>query len=67
MPKRQKNTDLAKPVRSAKAGKPPKNAAPKARGQKTGTVGLRKDTMLQQTDDGPRARWPASRPEFKKR
>lgn len=67
MPKRRTRTDLPKAARSAKAGKPPKNAATKARGQKTGTVGLRKDTMLQQTDDGPRARWPASRPEFKKR
>ena len=67
MPRRQTRTDLPKPARSAKAGKPPKDVTPKSRGQKTGTVGLRKDTMLQQTDDGPRARWPASRPEFKKR
>ena len=67
MAKRQRSSDLPGPPRSAKAGKPPKAAAPKGRGQKTGRVGLRKDTMLQQTDDGPRARWPASRPEFKKR
>ena len=61
MPKRQTRTDLPKPERSAKAGKSPKDVT------KTGTVALRKDTMLQQTDDGPRVRWPASRPEFKKR
>ena len=64
MPKRQIRTDLPKAARSAKAGKPPKDAT---KTTKTGTVGLRKDTMLQQTDDGPRVRWPASRPEFKKR
>ena len=54
-------------ARSAKAGKPPREVTPPPRGQKTASAAVRKDTMLMQTDHGPRARWPASRPEFKKR
>jgi hypothetical protein len=43
--------------------------APTAQGRrrrKSATTAVRKDTMLMQTGRGPRSRWPASRPEFKK-
>jgi hypothetical protein len=65
MAKRGKR-DAPRPARSAKAGRPPKDVTPKPRGQRTATAAVRKDTMLMQTDRGPRARWPGSRPEFKK-
>jgi hypothetical protein len=60
MAKRRTRTDAPTPARSAKAGRPPKDVIP------TGHTAVRKDTMLMQTDRGPRVRWPASRPEFKK-
>jgi hypothetical protein len=56
------------PTRSAKAGRPPEPAPvnPRTRRrQKTARAAVRKDTMLLQTPD-TRARWPASRPKFKK-
>jgi hypothetical protein len=66
MATRRSRTDAPKPARSPKAGRPPKDVIPTPRGQKTASAAVRKDTMLMQTDRGPRARWPASRPEFKK-
>ena len=60
MAKRRTRTDVPAPARSAKAGRPPKDVV--TRGQ----TAVRRDTMLMQADRGPRARWPASRPEFKK-
>ena len=60
MAKRRTRTDAPTPARSAKAGRPPKDVIPTPR------TAVRKDTMLMQTDRGPRVRWPASRPEFKK-
>lgn len=56
-------------ARSPKAGRPPREMAPTAQGrrrQKTATVAVVKDTMMMQTGRGPRTRWAASRPEFKK-
>jgi hypothetical protein len=66
MAKRRTRADAPKPERSVKAGRPPKATASTPRGQKTAHTAVRKDTMIMQTDRGPRARWPASRPEFKK-
>ncbi len=60
MAKRRRRGDAPIPARSVKAGRPPKDVIP------TPHAAVRKDTMLVQTDRGPRARWPASRPEFKK-
>ncbi len=60
MAKRRRRRDAPTPARSAKAGRPPKDVIPPPHSA------VRKDTMLMQTDRGPRARWPASRPEFKK-
>ena len=60
MAKRRLRADAPASARSAKAGCPPKDVIT------TGHTAVRKDTMLMQTDRGPRARWPASRPEFKK-
>jgi hypothetical protein len=63
---REKVLDAA---RSAKAGRPPREIAPTTQGRrrrKTATVAVKKDTMLMQPARGPRSRWPASRPEFKK-
>ena len=62
-------TKFLEPARSAKAGRPPRQTVPTAQGrrrQKTATVAVKKDTMLMQAARGPRSRWPASRPEFKK-
>lgn len=66
MAKRRTRSDAPKPARSAKAGRPPTEVTPAPRGQKTAHAAVRKDTMLMQTDRGPRVCWPASRPEFKK-
>ena len=66
MAKRKRSPDAPTPARSAKAGRPPKDVVPAPRGQKTAHSAVRKDTMIMQTDRGPRVRWPASRPEFKK-
>jgi hypothetical protein len=57
------------PSRSKKAGRPPEPVpmSPQARRrQKTAHAAVRKDTMLVQSPRDPRARWPASRPKFKK-
>lgn len=57
-------------LRSAKAGRPPQelSATPRVRRrQKTATAAVRKDTMLLQSAEDPRARWPASKPKFGKR
>ena len=57
------------PPRSKKAGRPPEPsvAPPRVRRrQKTATAAVRKDTMLVQSTEDPRARWPASKPKFKK-
>lgn len=37
------------------------------RRQKTAHVAVRKDTMLMQTDDGPRVVWAVTKPKVKKR
>ena len=58
------------PARSKKAGRPPEPRAdtPRVRRrQKTAHAALRKDTMVLQSAQDPRARWPASKPKFKKR
>jgi hypothetical protein len=58
------------PSRSAKAGRPPREAAtpPRVRRrQKTARTAVRKDTMLMQAAEGPRVRWAATRPKVKKR
>jgi len=34
---------------------------------KTATAAVRKDTALFQSEQDPRARWPASKPKFRKR
>ena len=61
----------AKPsLRSKKAGQPPQelSTTPRVRRrQKTATIAVRKDTMLLQSAEDPRARWPASKPKFGKR
>jgi hypothetical protein len=61
----------AKPsIRSKKAGQPPRELAtsPRVRRrQKTAKTAVRKDTMLLQSAEDPRARWPASKPKFGKR
>ena len=62
--------DALKPPRSKKAGKPRTEVpvAPRVkRRQKTATAAGRKDTTIFQSAQDPRARWPASRPKFKKR
>jgi hypothetical protein len=66
MAKRRNRTDAPTPARSVKAGRPPKEVTLTSRGEKTAHAAVRKDTMLMQTDRGPRVRWPASRSEFKK-
>lgn len=58
------------PPRSNKAGQPPQELAVSARvrrRQKTATSAVRKDTMISQSAQDPRARWPASKPKFSKR
>ena len=59
-----------RPTRSKKAGRPPepRGEAPRVRRRlKTAQAAVRKDTMLLQSAQDPRARWPAARPKFKKR
>jgi hypothetical protein len=56
--------------RSKKAGRPPEQRpiTPRVRRrQKTATAAVRKDTTVFQSSQDPRARWPASKPKFKKR
>ena len=56
--------------RSKKAGRPPELRPVTSRvrrRQKTATAAVRKDTMLLQSAEDPRARWPASKPKFGKR
>jgi hypothetical protein len=56
--------------RSKKAGRPPTELAaiPRVRRrQKTATAAVRKDTTVFQSTQDPRARWPASKPKFRKR
>jgi hypothetical protein len=60
---------VLEPARSPKAGRPPRQTAPTTQGRrrrKTSTAAVKKDTMLMQPARGPRSRWAASRPEFKK-
>jgi hypothetical protein len=57
-------------LRSKKAGRPPdqRPITPRVRRrQKTATVAGRRDTTVFQSSQDPRARWPASKPKFKKR
>jgi hypothetical protein len=58
------------PRQSPKAGRPPK-ASPKPsrvkRREKSARVAVKKDTTLEQTERGSRARWSGSRPAWKKR
>lgn len=58
------------PERSPKAGRPSTTAALPARVRRrriSARVAVKKDTMLLQTDDGPRALWAATQPKVKKR
>ena len=58
------------PPRSPKAGRPPEEivSPPRVRRrQKTAHAAVRKDTMLLQTDDGPRVVWGVTKPKIKKR
>ena len=66
--KRSKTRTLES-VRSAKAGRPPREMGVTAQGRrrrKSATTAVKKDTMIMQAARGPRCRWPASRTEFKK-
>lgn len=57
------------PVRSKKAGRPPREAvlAPRVRRRrKTARVAVRKDTMLSEAARGPRVRWGVTKPKVKK-
>ena len=58
------------PPRSAKAGRPlvevPGTPASKRR-RKSATAAVRKDTMILQSPEGPRARWAGTKPQVKKR
>jgi hypothetical protein len=59
-----------RPPRSKKAGRPPEQrpVAPRVRRRrKPAKAAGRKDTTLFQTAQDPRARWPASKPKFRKR
>jgi len=59
-----------KTARSPKAGRPPEKtlSSPQARRrQKTAHVAVRKDTLMMQTDDGPRVLWGVTKPKIKKR
>jgi hypothetical protein len=56
-------------ARSKKAGRPPEPTAAPARVRRrlrTATTAVRKDTMLLQSAQDPRARWPAARPQYRK-
>jgi hypothetical protein len=58
------------PPRSAKAGRPPVDVpgTPAAkRRRKSATTAVRKDTMILQSPEGPRARWAGTKPQVKKR
>ena len=75
--RRQANSQASKrqvpnagPARSAKAPAPVAISPVSrrtVRRQRRATAAVRKDTMLLQTDHGPRAAWSASRPTFQKR
>jgi hypothetical protein len=56
--------------RSKKAGSPPKPVAASPRVKrraKSAKTAVRKDTMLSQAPEAPRAAWSGSRPSWKKR
>jgi len=56
-------------TRSKKAGRPPESTVTPTRVQrrlKTAKGAVRKDTMLLQSAQDPRARWPAARPKYRK-
>ena len=56
--------------RSPKAPSPPRQSTRSPQVQRrarTAHAKVRKDTMLLETDRGPRARWSGSRPSWKKR
>ena len=58
------------PPRSPKAGRPPRQTIVTARvrrRQKTARVAVKKDTMLLETDYGPRVVWGVTKPKVKKR
>jgi hypothetical protein len=61
----------ASPARSRKAPAPPAPAGsmkPQAkRRQPSAVAAVRKDSMILQTNEGPRAAWSASKPMFQKR
>jgi hypothetical protein len=59
-----------RPPRSAKAGRPPVEVprTPSVRRrQKSAKSAVRKDTMILQSPEGPRARWAGTKPQVKKR
>jgi hypothetical protein len=58
------------PRRSAKAGRPPvevPGTPSTKRRRKSATTAVRKDTMILQSPQGPRARWAPTKPQIKKR
>ena len=58
------------PRRSVKAGRPPVEASgPRSvtRRRKSATAAVRKDTMILQSPQGPRARWAGTKSHVKKR
>ena len=62
--------DTPQPPRSAKAGSPPKDVVfpPRVRRRmKTAKVTVRKDTMVSEVAEGPRAAWSGAKPSWKKR
>ena len=64
------NRKTFQPARSPKAGRPLEEivSSPQVRRrQKTAHAAVRKDTMLLQTDDGPRVVWGVTKPKIKKR
>jgi hypothetical protein len=65
-----RHEDPIQPTRSKKAGRPPVSSpqAPRVRRRrKTAHAAVRKDSMMLQSAQDPRARWPASKSKFKKR
>ena len=68
--KKAAGTGARKAVRSPKAGRPREEvfSPPQVRRRrKTAHVAVRKDTLMMQTDDGPRVRWGVTKPKIKKR
>ena len=66
----KKTPEAFQPPRSPKRGRPAEEgiAPPRVRRrQKAAHVAVRKDTMLCETDHGPRVLWAVTKPKIKKR